>query len=112
MLKRMRFSINSVFLGLLAVAWFVGNNRGGGQTTPSYSGEASGVTGNGKLKFRAIYTTSHLPPEAQSVIKGAHGGFAVDTRPGRGEVYFALKGAGIVQISSCLLYTSPSPRDS
>jgi len=110
MLKRMRFSINSVFLGLLAVAWFFGNNpRGGGQTTPSYSGEASGVTGNGKLKFRAIYTTSHLPPEAQSVIKGAHGGFAVDTRPGRGEVYFALKGAGIVQISSDLKTTRMLP---
>lgn len=96
-----RFTIGTFFLGLLATSWFLGNNaRGVAQSTPSYSGEPSGITGNGKLKFRAIYTTSHLPPEAQAVIKGAHGGFAIDMRPGRGEIYFALKGAGIVQISS------------
>jgi hypothetical protein len=105
-----RLSINSLFLGLLAVAWFFGNNtRGTSQTNESYSGQPSGVTGNGKLKFRAIYTTSHLPLEAQNVIKGAHGGFAIDTRPGRGEIYFALKGAGIVQISSDLKTTRMLP---
>ena len=96
-----RFTLSTFFLGLLATTWFFGNNtRGIAQSSSSYSGEASGVTGNGKLKFRAIYTTGHLPPEAQTVIKGAHGGFAIDMRPGRGEIYFALKGAGIVQISS------------
>jgi hypothetical protein len=42
----------------------------------------------------------------------AHGGFAVDRRPGKGETYFALPGAGILQISPDLktirpLETSP-----
>ena len=96
-----RFTFGTFFLALLAAGWFLGNNTAGvAQSAASYSGEPSGVTGNGKLKFKAIYTTSHLPMEAQNVIKGAHGGFAIDMRPGKGEIYFALKGAGIVQISS------------
>jgi hypothetical protein len=57
-----------------------------------------------------------LPAEAQKVLKAAHGGFAIDRRPGRGETYFALPGAGIIQISSDLkktkmLDTSPEVRD-
>jgi hypothetical protein len=57
------------------------------------------------MRFRVLYTSAHLPAPAQSVLKGAHGGFAVDTRPGKGEVYFSLKGAGIIQISSDLKTT-------
>jgi hypothetical protein len=56
------------------------------------------VSGQGKMKFQVLYTSDHLPPEAQKVLKGAHGGFAVDLRKGHGETYFALKGAGIIQI--------------
>jgi len=59
-----------------------------------------GVSGQGDLKFKVLYTSDHLPPEAQKVLKDAHGGFAVDRRPGRDETYFALPGAGIIQISS------------
>jgi hypothetical protein len=75
-----------------------------------------GVSGNGKYRFRVLYTSSHLPEEAQKVLKAAHGGFAIDRRPGKGEVYFALPGAGIIQISSDLkttkmLVTDPSMRD-
>ncbi len=76
----------------------------------------AGVSGEGKYKFRVLYTSSHLPEEAQKVLKAAHGGFAIDRRPGKGEVYFSLPGAGIVQISSDLkttkmLATDPSMRD-
>jgi hypothetical protein len=49
-----------------------------------------------------LYTSEHLPEEARKVLLQAHGGFAVDRRPGRGETYFALPGAGILQISADL----------
>ena len=63
---------------------------------------APGVSGQGELKFKVLYTSDHLPPEAQKVLVNAHGGFAVDRRPGKEETYFALPGAGILQISSDL----------
>ena len=63
---------------------------------------APGVTGQGNLKFKVLYTSDHLPPEAQKVLVKAHGGFAVDRRQGKEETYFALPGAGILQISADL----------
>ncbi len=33
-----------------------------------------GVTGQGEMKFKLLYTADHLPPEAQKVLKDAHGG--------------------------------------
>jgi len=66
------------------------------------SDNAPGTTGQGDLKFKVLYTSSHLPPEAQKVLVNAHGGFAVDRRPGKEETYFALPGAGILQISADL----------
>jgi len=54
------------------------------------------------MKFRVLYTSEHLPPEARKVLVNAHGGFAVDRRAGKEETYFALPGAGILQISSDL----------
>lgn len=71
----------------------------------------SGVTGQGELKFHLLYGSKHLPGEAQSVLTKAHGGFAVDRRDGQGEVYFALPGAGIIQISSDLKSTRMLPTD-
>lgn len=59
---------------------------------------AGGVSGQGVLKFRLLYSSEHLPGLAQSAIERAHGGFAVDRREGRGEIYFALPEAGIIQI--------------
>jgi hypothetical protein len=59
-----------------------------------------GISGQGKMKFRVLYTSEHLPDEAKKVVVNAHGGFAVDRRPGKGETYFALPGAGIIQISA------------
>src|SRR5436190_19992327 len=61
-----------------------------------------GISGQGKMRFRVLYTSERLPQEARQVLVKAHGGFAVDRRAGRGETYFALPGAGILQISADL----------
>ena len=90
-----RFIAGSLFAVLLAFAWPAA------YYTPPASAQNK-VSGQGKMQFRVLRTSSDLPPEAQAVLKSAHGGFAVDTRPGKGETYFALKGAGIVQIASDL----------
>jgi hypothetical protein len=63
---------------------------------------AARITGQGKLRFRLLYKGDHLPKEAIEVLKSAHGGFAVDRREGKGEIYFALPGAGIIRISADL----------
>jgi len=63
---------------------------------------APGISGQGELRFRVLYASERLPPEAQKVLVNAHGGFAVDRRAGKEETYFALPGAGILQISSDL----------
>ena len=66
---------------------------------------AAGVSGQGNLRFRVLDTASHLPEAAVAVLESAHGGFAVDRRPGRGETYFFLPGAGIIEISGDLKST-------
>lgn len=75
-----------------------------------------GVTGQGDLKFKLLYRSDFLPAEAVAVLKKAHGGFAVDRRKGKGEVYFALPGAGIVELSgdlkrSQMIATPPAMKD-
>ncbi len=98
----------AVWMGLIVGAW---------QFAPEAMGQpGGGITGSGKYRFRTLYTSAHLPQEAQAVLKAAHGGFAIDRRPGKGEVYFALPGAGIIQISADLkttkmLTTDASMRD-
>src|SRR2546427_5362295 len=96
-----RLAISVFFVLLLGMAWISSNDARSNAQTAAHSG----VSGQGKLRFRVLYTLDHLPAEAQKVLTGAHGGFAVDTRPGKGETYFALKGAGIIQISSDLKST-------
>ncbi len=98
-MKRLKISV--VFLALLAAGWTL---AGRGKAAPT-EGPGTGITGYGKYRFKLLYTVDHLPAEARNVIKGAHGGFAVDLSPGKGEIYFGLKGAGIVQISSDLKTT-------
>src|SRR5437867_6393492 len=98
-----RFTISVLFVVLLGIAWIFSD---GARTSAAQNGPAtSGVSGQGKMKFRVLYTSTHLPADAQKVLTGAHGGFAVDTRPGKGETYFSLKGAGIIQIASDLKST-------
>lgn len=96
-----RLLIGSFFACLLAIGY-----------TTSYGtppAAADSTSGNGNLKFRVLYRSDHLPAEAQAVLTKAHGGFAVDTRPGKGETYFALPGAGIIQISADLKTTRMIP---
>ncbi|MBK9169436.1 MAG: hypothetical protein IPM24_18500 [Bryobacterales bacterium] len=90
-----RTIVSGVFAALLGLGWIASTGIAQGPK----------VSGQGAMKFRVLYTASHLPPEAQASIKAAHGGFAVDTRPGKGETYFAIKGAGIIQISPDLKRT-------
>ncbi|MBI1355659.1 MAG: hypothetical protein GC160_15075 [Acidobacteria bacterium] len=63
---------------------------------------ADKVTGNGKMRFKLLHHSEILPPEAKAVLEKAHGGFAVDRRSGKGETFFALPGAGILEVSSDL----------
>ena len=99
-----RLTITTCFAGLLAAGWFLGPSK-----AAQSESAAGAVSGQGKMKFRVLYTSDHLPQEAQSALKGAHGGFAVDLRPGKGETYFSLKGAGIIQISADMKSTKMVP---
>ena len=63
---------------------------------------ADKLTGNGKMRFKLLHHNDILPAAAQSVLEKAHGGFAVDRRSGKGETYFALPGAGILEVSADL----------
>ena len=92
-----RLAIGTLFVGLLTLSWIAGYGRSSAATEK--------ISGQGKMRFRLLYTSSHLPAEAQKTLTSAHGGFAVDLRPGKGETYFGLKGAGIVQISGDLKST-------
>jgi len=67
--------------------------------TSAKAGSGAGISGQGKMRFKVLYSSERLPEEARKVLVSAHGGFAVDHRPGREETYFALPGAGILQIS-------------
>ncbi|MBI3735898.1 hypothetical protein HY256_05235 [Candidatus Sumerlaeota bacterium] len=62
----------------------------------------SGVSGQAPLRFKLFKGREILPAEAQAVLVNAHGGFAVDRREGKGQIYFALPGAGILQIAADL----------
>src|SRR5439155_18518034 len=94
-----RFTISALFAALLAMSWILAYNP------RSSAASTEAISGQGKMKFKLLYTSSHLPAEAQKTLTSAHGGFAVDLRPGKGETYFGLKGAGIVQISGDLKST-------
>ncbi|MBV9468209.1 MAG: hypothetical protein JO316_01530 [Abitibacteriaceae bacterium] len=58
------------------------------------------VSGQGKFRFKVFLTSERLPEEAKKVLRSAHGGSAVDHRPGKGETYFFLRGAGILRVSA------------
>lgn len=69
-------------------------------TQASTSSAVDKLSGQGDYKFKVLHGRDLLPAEALRVLKSAHGGFAVDRREGKGETYFALPGAGIIQISA------------
>jgi hypothetical protein len=69
------------------------------------------VSGQDKYRFKVALTSDALPDEAKAALKGAHGGFTVDSRPGKGETYFHLRGAGLLQISADLKSVKLLPTD-
>jgi hypothetical protein len=70
---------------------------------------AKGVSGTGALRFRVLLTSAGLPEEARKVLVSAHGGFAVDHRPGKEETYFSLPGAGILRLGADLKQVTVVP---
>ncbi len=88
-----RTALTAFFGVLLAFTWLA-------LDSPLTSADTVGLSGQGKYKFKVVYKGDHLPSEAQAVLEKAHGGFAVDRRSGKGETYFALPGAGIIEVSS------------
>src|SRR5690606_13855985 len=72
---------------------------------------AKGITGQGELQFRVLHTSAILPEAAHAGLNAAHGGFAVDRRPGKGEIYFALPQVGILRISADLNTVEVLPTD-
>src|SRR5712691_5803423 len=72
---------------------------------------AKGASGQGALRFRVVLTAAQLPEEARKVVVSAHGGFAVDHRPGKEETYFALPGAGILRMSADLKQVGAHAQD-
>ena len=94
-----RTVITALFAVLVALAWTAGL-----APAPTVA-DSHAVSGQGDYRFKVVYKGSHLPGEARDVLEKAHGGFAVDRRDGMGEVYFALPGAGIIQVTSDLART-------
>jgi hypothetical protein len=99
-----RSPITLLFLGLVGLTLVTATIR-------AHQAAPEKVSGQGKLRFRVKYRSEHLPAEAQKVLKQAHGGFTVDRRGGKGETYFALPGAGILQISADLGSVKLLPTD-
>ncbi len=79
-------------------------------TSPLHAADAK-VSGQGKMRFKVLTTSDVLPDEAKKALKGAHGGSAVDHRPGKGETYFFLRGAGILQLSADMKSVKLLPTD-
>jgi len=125
----MKPSANNVFRALLVAAFAIAAiiparahdphaYRSPQQAAPAASTPSAvpGISGQGKMRFKVLYRSDRLPEDARKVLVKAHGGFAVDRRPGKGETYFALAGAGIVQISADLrtiriLPTAPAMKE-
>ena len=100
-----RIVFSALFAALLILAWSAGF------VPLSTVADNHLTSGQGKYQFKVAYTGSHLPQAAQDVLEKAHGGFAVDRRAGHGEIYFALPGAGIIQVAADLGDTQMLPTD-
>ena len=65
-----RFFLNALFIGLLAAGWMVSTQS----LSPRLIGAGANVSGQGKYKFRVLYDSAHLPPQAReaAVLTKAH----------------------------------------
>ncbi len=59
-------------------------------------------TGNQPFEFSYAEDLRTLPSAARSQEEKLHGGFAVDKRPGHGEVYYGMPGHGLLRVSADL----------
>lgn len=69
------------------------------------------VSGQGDFQFKILHTSASLPEKALVGLNAAHGGFAVDRREGKGEIYFALPQVGIIRIANDLNTIEILPTD-
>jgi hypothetical protein len=60
------------------------------------------TSGQGAFKFSVRQDLSVLPKRALPYETHLHGGFAIDARTGRGEIYYGMPGCGIVKVSADL----------
>lgn len=73
------------------------------------AGRAAPSAKDSEFKFEVVLRSDALPDEVREpnphdrrkrpILECAHGGFAFDPRPGHGEVYWFLQGAGILRVS-------------
>ena len=80
------------------------------EATP-FPEDSKKVTGQGELQFKVLHTSASLPLKALDGLNAAHGGFAVDRRAGKGEIYFALPQVGIIRIANDLKTIEILPTD-
>ncbi len=78
--------------------------------------DAPGITGQAPYQFKIRIRDVKLPKSAWGDLRKAHGGFAVDHRPGKGEAYFGLPNTGILRVNADMtevdiLDASPELRD-
>lgn len=74
------------------------------------------VSGQAPYRFRIKTSSERIPREAWEDLGKAHGGFAVDHRPGKGEAYFGLPNTGLLRVSGDMtrvdiLKAAPELRD-
>ena len=73
--------MSTCFGALLALSWICSHTPTTSAQGNAASKGSGGVSGQGEMTFRVLYTADHLPAEAQKVLTSAHGGFSVDLRP-------------------------------
>lgn len=92
--------------------WYSGNHKAMQYAEANAAKvDPNATTGEGDLRFKVKLTSAALPEKALEGLNAAHGGFAVDRREGKGEVYFALPKVGIIRIANDLNTIEVLPTD-
>jgi len=91
--RKLRTSVVRALFAVILVVPFV---------IPGESVAQNATSGQDDFVFRFVPELSELPARAKKYEKNLHGGFVVDRRSGKGEIYFGVKGVGLVQLSGDL----------
>ena len=62
-----RFTISVLFVGLLAASWILGYEDATSAAPASHDGK---VSGQGKMKFKVLYTSSHFARRGAEGVEG------------------------------------------